>query len=89
MEEIPAELIYKKAKHLGIKFNGENKQSFNLYFEPKQSEQLGTCSRDYIVGEWIVVFSGTQYKEIYFTIINQTMPGDTRTFESLEGKGTS
>jgi len=24
MEEIPAELIYKKAKHLGIKFNGEN-----------------------------------------------------------------
>ena len=35
MEEIPAELIYKKAKHLGIKFNGKNKQSFNLYFEPK------------------------------------------------------
>jgi hypothetical protein len=39
--------------------------------------------------EWIVVFSGTQHKEIYFTIINQTIPGDTRTFESLEGKGTS
>ena len=83
IEGIPAELISKKIKYIGIEFNGENKQSFNKFFEPRFSEWNGVCSTKDIVGEWIIVFLGTQYENINFTILNETMPGDTRTFEPI------
>ena len=83
IEGIPEELISKKIKYIGIEFNGENKQSFNKFFEPRFSEWNGVCSTKDIVGEWIIVFLGTQYENINFTILNETMPGDTRTFEPI------
>jgi len=83
IEGIPEELISKKIKYIGIEFNGENKQNFNKYFEPRYLEYKGICSRDDIVGEWIIVFLGTQYENINFIVLNQTMPGDTRTFEPI------
>ena len=83
IEGIPEELISKKIKYIGIEFNGENKQSFNKFFEPRFSEWNGVCSTKDIVGEWIIVFLGTQYENINFTILNETMPGDTRTFEQI------
>jgi hypothetical protein len=82
-EEISGELISKKVKHIGIKFDGEIKQNFNKYFEPRFNEWKGICSTDDLVGEWIMIFSGTQYEPIYFTVLSETMPGDTRTFEPL------
>jgi len=83
IEGIPAELISKKIKYIGIEFNGENKQSFNKFFEPRFSEWNGVCSTEDIVGEWIIVFLGTQYENINFTVLNETMPGDTRLFEPI------
>jgi hypothetical protein len=83
IEGLPAELISKKIKYLSIKFDGENKQSFNRYFEPKFSEWNGVCSRSDLVGEWLIVFSGTPYKNMNFVILNQTMSGDTRLFEPI------
>ena len=85
LEGIDKKLISKKIKYLEIKFNGENKQNFNRFFEPKMNEWKGICDRNDLTGEWIVAFSGTQYKEMYFTILNQTMPGDPRLFESMVG----
>jgi hypothetical protein len=82
-EGIPGELISKKIKYMGIEFDGESKQNFNRYFEPRFNEWKGICSTDKLVGEWIMVFSGTQYEPIHFTILNYTMPGDTRSFEPL------
>ena len=82
-EGIPEELISKKIKYMEIEFNGENKQNFNYYFEPKFNEWKGICSTNDIAGEWVMVFSGTQYEPIHFTVLNYTMPGDTRTFETL------
>ena len=70
-------------KYLGIKFDGENKQNFNRYFEPKLNELKGICSRDDLVGKWKVVFEGTQYDDIDFKIINQTASWDERTFEPI------
>ena len=46
IEGIPAELISKKIKYIGIEFNGENKQSFNRFFEPRFNEWNGVCSTD-------------------------------------------
>jgi len=83
IEGIPAELISKKVKYIAIEFNGENKQSFNKFFEPRFSEWNGVCSTKDIAGEWIIVFLGTQYENINFTVLNQTMPRDTRTFEPI------
>ena len=87
IEGIPEELISKKVKYIGIKFNGENKQNFNKFFEPRFSEWNGVCTTKDLVGEWIIVFLGTQYENINFTILNQTMPGDTRDFEPLTDVG--
>ena len=86
-EGISGELISAKVKYMAIQFDGENKQSFNKYFEPRFNEWKGVCSTDDLVGEWVMTFSGTQYKPIHFTVLNYTMPGDTRTFESLVGVG--
>jgi hypothetical protein len=86
-EGIPEELISKKVKYMGIKFDGENKSNFNKYFEPRLNEWKKICSTSDLVGEWIMTFSGTQYEPIYFTILNYTMPGETRTFESLSDIG--
>jgi len=86
-EGIPGELISKKTKYMGIKFDGEKKSSFNKYFEPRFNEWKGICSTSDLVGEWVMAFSGTQYEPIHFTVLNYTMPGDTRTFEPLVGTG--
>ena len=83
LEGIPEELISKKVKYIGIKFNGENKQNFNKFFEPRFSEGNGVCTTKDLTGEWIIVFLGTQYENINFTILNETMPGDTRLFEPI------
>jgi hypothetical protein len=82
-EGISGELISKKVKYIGIKFDGENKPNFNMYFEPRFHGFKGICSTDDLVGEWVMAFSGTQYQPIHFTVLNYTMPGDTRTFEPL------
>ena len=86
-EGIPKELITEKIKYLAIKFDGKDKQNFNYYFEPRFNEWKGVCSTDDLAGEWIMTFSGTQYEPIHFTVLSETMPGDTRTFEPLVGIG--
>ena len=86
-EGIPEELISKKVKHIGIKFDGEIKQNFNKYFEPRFNEWKGVCSTGDLAGEWVMTFSGTQYEPIHFTVLSETMPGDARTFESLVDVG--
>ena len=87
-EGIPGELIAKKVKYIGIEFDGEKKSNFNKYFEPRFNEWKGICSTSDLVGEWVMTFSGTQYEPIHFTILNYTMPGDSRTFETLEDVGS-
>ena len=87
LKEISEELITEKVKYLGIKFDGEKKQNFNRYFEPRLNEWAGVCSTNDLIGEWVVVFSGTSYEPIYFTILDQKMPGDTREMEPIVGVG--
>ena len=66
-----------------IPFDGMNKQQFNYYLEPKLFEYRGICSMDNIAGNWIVKFSGTQYEDIDFEILNQVSSWDDRTFEPV------
>ena len=66
-----------------IPFDGMNKQQFNYYFEPRLQMYTGICSMDDIAGNWIVRFSGTQYEDINFEILNQVSSWDDRIFEPV------
>lgn len=66
--------------HQTILFDGSQKNEFNYYTEVRLSKQLGTCSIEDIVGEWTVVFRGTNYSNIKFEIIDEILPGEEDSF---------
>ena len=69
--------------HIKIPFDGMNKQQFNYYFEPRLQMSTKICSMDDIAGNWIVRFSGTQYEDINFEILNQVSSWDDRLMEPV------
>ncbi len=69
--------------YLTIPFDGMMKNSFGYYLEPKLSGLRKLCSVEDIIGDWKIVFSGTDYSNLEFSIKNQTLPGDE---EKYSGK---
>ena len=69
--------------YIKIPFDGMDKQQFNYYFEPRLFDYTGICSMDDIAGNWIVRFSGTQYEDINFEILNQVSSWDDRLMEPI------
>ena len=65
-----------------IPFDGNNKNEFNYYTDIKLSKQLDLCSVEDILGEWTVVFRGTDYQNLKFEVINQTLPGEENNFST-------
>lgn len=66
--------------YVTVPFDGMKKSGFNYYIQPSLLKSKNTCSVEDILGKWIVDFRGTQYKELNFVIINQTIPGDETKF---------
>jgi len=66
-----------------IDFDGTSKAQFNLYLEPGLSEFKKVCSMNDLVGTWVVKFSGTEYSDITFEMMNQTSSWDKRTFDPV------
>ena len=66
-----------------IEFDGNKKMAFNYYTDIKLIKSLGLCTVDDILGEWTVVFRGTDYPNIKFNITNQTIPGDEGLFSPV------
>ena len=65
-----------KSVYLTIPFDG-SKPSFNQYFTPDLSALKGICSIEDIAGEWTVVFRGTNYDNIKFTLSDTMfLPGN-------------
>ena len=83
IDEVYEKIISTKTKYIGIKFDGEEKSKFNRYFEPRLNERNGVCSINDLVGDWVVVFTETEYERINFKIINETGSWDDRSFESI------
>ena len=69
--------------YLTYPFDGSNKATSNLYFEPSLSKTKGICDISQLVGEWRVVFRGTDYENLEFTVNDQIMPGDEEDFEPV------
>ena len=58
-----------------IPFDGSVKNTFNQYFKPSLSKGLGICTKDDLLGNWIVVFQGTNYDNLKFKIVDKYIPG--------------
>jgi len=69
--------------YITIPFDGSEKETFNQYFKPALSTSTGTCSKDDLLGNWTVVFRGTEYENLKFEIINETIPGDEEHYKSI------
>ena len=69
--------------HIKMPFDGMDGEQFNYYFEPRLYKYKAICSIDDIAGNWIVKFSGTQYEDINFEILNQVSSWDDRTYEPV------
>lgn len=61
--------------YLTIPFDGSVKPSFNYYIEPQISKVRGICSVDDMIGEWAIVFRGTDYPNLNFEITKDIVSG--------------
>ena len=59
------------------------KQSFNIYFSPNLNEINSICSAEDVIGNYEVIFEGTNYKSIKLKIINKYLPGSEYRFEPV------
>ena len=65
-----------------IPFDGKNKPAFNYYTDVRLSKGTGICSIEDIIGEWTVVFRGTDYENIKFKFLDEYLPGEEDSFEN-------
>lgn len=63
-----------------IPFDGMKKNTFNYYTEPRLSAIQEICSVEDIIGNWAVVFQGTNYPDIRFEVTDQILPGEEDSF---------
>ena len=54
-----------------------------IYIEPDLSALRGICSVEDLVGDWRVVFRGTDYPNLEFKVIDQILPGDEEHYEPV------
>jgi len=69
--------------YLTIPFDGSVKSTFNYYFEPTLSKTREYCTVDDLIGDWRVVFRGTDYPNLEFKITKDILPGKADEFESI------
>ena len=66
-----------------IPFDGADKPGFNYYLQPGLSKTRGYCTVDDFVGDWRVVFRGTDYPNLEFKITKDILPGDEDNYEPV------
>lgn len=66
-----------------IPFDEETKSAFNYYIQPQLSKVRGICTADDIVGNWTVVFRGTNYPNLKFEITDEILPGDEDNYKPV------
>ena len=69
--------------YLSIPFDGSLKSSFNYYFKPSLSKARQVCSTDQIIGDWTIVFEGSRYQPVKFTILNETISTEIGIFQRV------
>ena len=67
--------------YITIPFDGSQKITFNQYFKPSLSKGLGICTKDDLLGNWTVVFQGTNYENLSFEIVDRYIPGEEENYK--------
>ena len=70
-------------QYFSLPFDSEQKSTFNYYFKPMLSKSKKICSTDELIGEWTILFKGTDYKPIKFRILNDTMQTEVGSFQKI------
>ena len=55
----------------------------NYYVGINLDEFRNICTVDKLIGDWQVIFSGTNYENLEFKIIKQIIPGMEKRFEPV------
>jgi len=63
-------------------FDGSGQRN-NYYFTPDLSEFEGICSADEIIGNWKIVFQGTEYSDLKFKVTAEILPGSENRYEPI------
>ena len=66
---------------------GESVERNNYYFTPDLSELKGICDVDQLIGEWKMVFDGTEYLDIKFKLTEKIIPGYEERYQTIVNKG--
>ena len=61
-------------------FDGKQLSAFNIYFEPVLSKTKFICEKNQLIGDWRIMFKGTEYENIHFAIYDQIVTGDEEKF---------
>jgi len=69
--------------YLTIPFDGSDKSAFNYYLQPQLTKLRGFCTVNDFIGDWRVVFRGTDYPNLEFKITEDILPGDDEDFEPV------
>jgi len=69
--------------YLTIPFDGSDKSAFNYYLQPQLSKIRGFCSADNFIGDWRVVFRGTDYPNLEFKITKDILPGGEENYKPV------
>jgi len=60
-----------------------SKPTFNQFFKPQVAKAKGICTKDDLIGNWTVVFQGTNYSNLKFEIIDLIVPGDEEGYNKV------
>ncbi len=69
--------------YLIVPFDGTDKSAFNYYLQPQLSKLNKYCTVDDFIGDWRVVFRGTDYSNLEFKITEDILPGDEESYQAV------
>ena len=67
--------------YYSMPFDGSNNRN-NFYFTPDLSKARGICDKTQLIGNWKVIFEGTNYPDLEFEVIDKILPGKYPRFDN-------
>ena len=65
-----------------LPFDGSGQRN-NYYFTPDLSELRGICNTDELIGNWKIIFQGTNHLDLEFKVNTEIIPGYEKRYESV------
>ena len=66
-----------------INFDGAVKQNSNIYLTIGLKEEIGLCKSDQLVGNWGILFTGVNTKDLEFKIKDRIIPGIEEQYQPI------